>query len=275
MRAVTACAVGVIACLGTVALAQESGPAAPAGAVVSEPPADVEDQVIVRGRTRKMLRTELWRAEEAFYDRFNELNSNDEFDIHCRRDASGPRVAPRVCAANFWVKVQGKLAETALGQQRGMGPGTPHVFIEQGMEKGRLAAAEMRQLAAEDAELRSAFLYMSNLRDAANGGKVPQWWSRTISTQATRDDQALPYDAAVAADVRVAREAWSHMLTQRTFTLAHVFGDIRGMEMTCGRQSERLDYEPGREWTLPDVSGPCTLLVKASFGTTFSLFEFD
>jgi hypothetical protein len=65
------------------------------------------------------------------------------------------------------------------------------------------------------------------------------------------------------------------MLTQRTFTLAHVFGDIRGMEMTCGRQSERLDYEPGREWTLPDVSGPCTLLVKASFGTTFSLFEFD
>jgi hypothetical protein len=49
----------------------------------------------------------------------------------------------------------------------------------------------------------------------------------TTAVQRTADEGALPYDAAVAADVRIGRKPWTHTLTQRTFTFAHVYGEIQ------------------------------------------------
>ena len=61
--------------LGAPALAQEV-------ATAPQPAADV-DEVVVPGRRPENLRVEIERLEVAVYDRWNALNSNDEFDIHC------------------------------------------------------------------------------------------------------------------------------------------------------------------------------------------------
>ena len=41
----------------------------------------------MRGRTGPQLRVEIERVENAVYERFNALNSRDEFDIVCLNEA--------------------------------------------------------------------------------------------------------------------------------------------------------------------------------------------
>ena len=71
-------AVCYAACVG-VALAQEPE---------TEPAADAlaGDEVVVRGQSLGTIRAEIRRAEDAVFTRFNEINSDDEFDIDCRME---------------------------------------------------------------------------------------------------------------------------------------------------------------------------------------------
>ena len=73
----------------------------------------------------------------------------------------------------------------------------------------------------------------------------------------------------------IGRKPWTHALTQRTFTFAHVYGEIEQIAVECGEQTEPLQYETGEEWTLPEDWQACKLRVEASRGTTFTLFEFE
>src|SRR5690348_3170535 len=41
------------------------------------------DEVIVRSRSLERLQLEVFRAEQSFYDAFNSVNTNHEFDIYC------------------------------------------------------------------------------------------------------------------------------------------------------------------------------------------------
>jgi hypothetical protein len=61
---------------------------------------DAPDEIVVLGRINQ-LRTEVQRTEEAFYDRFNEINSDHKLDIHCRLEPLiNSHIPRRVCAAN-------------------------------------------------------------------------------------------------------------------------------------------------------------------------------
>ena len=72
-------AVGVfIGCwMGSAALGQED---VQGDAIVESQSTRVDEIVVVRGRTRVMLRADFELAEEALYEHFNRINSNDEFD---------------------------------------------------------------------------------------------------------------------------------------------------------------------------------------------------
>lgn len=60
------------------------------------------DEVIVRGRRLTELRLEVDMAQERAYEIFNEINSNDEFDVYCREEGrTGTRSTRRVCRAQF------------------------------------------------------------------------------------------------------------------------------------------------------------------------------
>jgi hypothetical protein len=241
-------------------------------------PPDVGDEVVVQGRSFAALRLEIQRAEEALYDRFNAINSKDEYDITCDYEVlAGSKIPRRVCRANFWRASEAHAAhEAVLGLQGSSSFGTQQ-FQAQALYKQSLLAAEMRRLAATDPELQQAAFKLGTLEQALQQGRMPM--PATTGTQerllTAGEGTPLPYDAAAVADVHIGPEPWTHVLRWRTFTIANVFGQLRSLELRCNGKTEPLKWEQGVEWKLPDDWKSCTLRVEAPEGTTFALYEFE
>ncbi len=127
------------------------------------------EEVIVRGRSPAALRIQIELAEEALYDRFNEINSNDEFDIHCKEIAfTGSRMLTRFCQPNFWHTAEERLAyDTVLMLQGSAFSANPGLFRGEQRYKRVLMLEEMRRLAREDEEFIDALrrLYTLTLGD--------------------------------------------------------------------------------------------------------------
>jgi hypothetical protein len=65
---------------------------------------DSLDEAIVSASRARLtaMRAEMVRLEDQFYARYNELNGNDEFDMHCARETrTGTRLARRECRPVF------------------------------------------------------------------------------------------------------------------------------------------------------------------------------
>lgn len=144
--------------LGVPALAQEA--AAPPQS------ADVEE-VIVPGVRPENLRIEIERLEVAVYDRFNALNSSDEFDIHCLEQArTGSNIPVRTCAPNFVIQAESDAASNMLTDGRA-GAGNNNHPAEHTMlmqEKSRELTAEMQRVARGDEELLRDLVRLDQLK---------------------------------------------------------------------------------------------------------------
>lgn len=147
--------------LGAPALAQEAG---------SPPQAAGVEEVIVPGRVPENLRVEIERLETSVYERFNALNSNDEFDIHCLLQApTGSNIPLRTCAPNFVIRAESTAAKKMLHDGRG-GAGNNNNPAEQSMlmqEKSRELTAEMQRVAREDEQLLRDLVRLDELRQQA------------------------------------------------------------------------------------------------------------
>jgi tetratricopeptide (TPR) repeat protein len=95
-----------------------------------------------------------------------------------------------------------------------------------------------------------------------------------LNARAQLLDKALQGDAAIAVKGRVDREAWAHVPSRRTFTIAAVEGEVREIQVECDRRKTVLPYQAEVDWTLPPGWGECTLFVEAKRDTTFTLYEF-
>lgn len=151
--------------LGVPALAQEA----------ASPPqgADVEE-VIVPGRMPENLRVEIERVEAAVYERFNALNSNDEFDIHCFAQApTGSNIPLRTCAPNFVIRAESRAASKILTDGRG-GAGNNNDPAEHEMrmkEKSRELTEEMQRVAREDEQLLRDLVRLDELKQLQSSGE--------------------------------------------------------------------------------------------------------
>jgi len=98
-------------------------------AQAEEPPGPIEE-VIVRGSKSIIdLKHEMYEAEDALYDLFNSLNTDDQFDIHCHEEApTGSKLKLRVCKANYFGN------QYAAETQRMM-RGEPYMYPVFGMKK--------------------------------------------------------------------------------------------------------------------------------------------
>lgn len=68
---------------------------------------DMEEIVVYGEKSQIVLRNELYRAQEDFFDVFNSLNSRDEFDIGCDfLTPLGERRRYHVCTPQFAVKAE-------------------------------------------------------------------------------------------------------------------------------------------------------------------------
>jgi len=242
-------------------------------AAVPEPPA--KPDIIVRGRGYGALRLQIRLAEEEIFARFNDINSTDDFDIHCQMDPMlGSRIRTRLCQSNSWREQDANYAQATLRRMRGEGGPDAQQFRAEQLRMQRLLANEVRRLAFEDAELGEAVVRLgqAQLALADRTGRRSEWteW-REVAAGA---DGALPFAAERMFEVHIGRQRWPHLLTGRTFTIAQVSGDIRSLSLDCNERDEKLDYETDVDWTLPANLTSCILLVRAKKDTTFALYEF-
>jgi hypothetical protein len=161
----TMCLVVVLG-FGVPALAQE--------AASPQQRAEVEE-VIVPGRRPENLRIEIERLEVAVYDRFNALNSSDEFDIHCLEQApTGSNIPVRTCAPNFVIHAESNSVAKMLTDGRA-GAGNNNRPAEHTMlmqEKSRELTAEMQRVARGDEQLLRDLVRLDELKQLqsqANG----------------------------------------------------------------------------------------------------------
>ena len=237
----------------------------------------VTEEIVVRGGTPAALRFQIERAEDAIYERFNEINSTDDFDIFCRDEVpTGSRMRHRVCKPRFWQEAQSQAGTETARTFQGSYAMSVAVINAEALYKNELMDDELRQLAASDAQLLDAIVKLERLRTTLeNYDDAQNDENATRAFVATADEYSLPYDAAVMAEVRVRSGPFSHVLTHPTFAVANVFGEIDSIELYCRNQTHRLQFEPGAEWSVPADWEPCYVEIDARRDTTFSLFEFD
>lgn len=126
-----------------IAAAQEGEP---------EPAETIEEIVVYGNKSLVRLRLELYKAEDAVFDLFNSLNSDDEFDIHCYKEAPiGSHIKKRVCKTNYVRDLTGEATRQSLLI------GEPYIHpVAKIKQKDELLRKEMEALVVERPELLKA-----------------------------------------------------------------------------------------------------------------------
>jgi len=73
------------------------------------------EEVEIIGKKLYQLQREVIEAEERYYALYNELNTNDDFDVHCEMHAPlGTKIKNRICTAVYIAKAQEAEAKAFL-----------------------------------------------------------------------------------------------------------------------------------------------------------------
>ena len=127
---------------------------------------DMQDDDSWRKKSLRQLRNEYRQAEEGFYDAFNSVNSDDEFDITCKnRKTLGARRSERACQAKFLWDNEEELASAsarALNNSGATGLGADQSARMEVMQN-RLRN-EMSSLIAEVPVVKQAFAELARAK---------------------------------------------------------------------------------------------------------------
>ena len=237
--------------------------------------------------SRGELQREIEIATEALLARFNEVNTNRELETACReRQVTGSKLARQECKPRFLERAEAERGRQTLqglqgpqnsdgnaGGGMGMGSNTASLDAGRGMVE---MEDEMRRLIHEDEEFRLLAARLGELEAAlASEDDARGNAGRTSAVIASAIDAPLPYDARLMAEVTMGRNAWEHTLINRTFAIAHLYGEIESMSLRCGTERARFEYQLEAEWMVPDGWEDCRLTIRAPRGTTYTLFEFE
>jgi hypothetical protein len=264
----------VATALAMAAVGQESTDLGERDTAAAAPPESI-DTVTVRGqRIGKLLgelRLKIELAEEAVFARFNEINSTDDFDIHCRADTRfHSRMLERNCRSNSWQEQSGKIGTEVARSMQGRGNiGLAELHAQEQRRMQRLLEEEMQQLVAQDEQLQEAAANLTKAQFALVLVQGKKTLFRDVSAVGEET-----HGAERVFEVVMGVDAFRHRLTQHTFTIANVFGEVRKLEVECAEGNQRVDYVVGVDWTVPTDWTSCILRVAAKKGTTFRLYEF-
>jgi hypothetical protein len=154
-----------LAALAAPVFAQDATPA---------PQVSGNEEVIVHGRAPGELRLEIEQVENAVYARFNELNSTDDFDIHCSEHApTGSNIPVRSCRANFVLRAEQRAGGASLSRMQGNAPRSPQNVSAHLQQKGEELMAEMQRLAREDEQLMRGLTRLAELNDLQRASPQP------------------------------------------------------------------------------------------------------
>ena len=147
----------VVVGLGAPVLAQEAASTSQA--------ADAVDEVIVPGGRPENLRVEIERLERVVYERWNELNSKDEFDIHCLdSEPTGSNITQTRCAPDFAIQAESRAAKSMIDGDRTSGNDRSADYLLTMQEKSRQLTEEMQRVAREDEQFLRDLVRLDELR---------------------------------------------------------------------------------------------------------------
>ncbi len=205
------------------------------------------------------------------FTRFNEINSDDKFDIHCYWEASTGRIKMERCVPNYQRQLESSYAQAFLGQIRGEAGMPPGAYWgDMTFWRGKLSEEWLR-LANEDPEFKETMQRFGRARTALDR-LTPSFFSS--SRDVTPHGTTLLDGAQRVLDVSVGRRPWRHTLDTSTFTIVAAGGTIQELTVMCDNATESLEYAPDSEWTVPTDYGRCRLEVDATPGTSVTLYEF-
>ena len=123
------------------------------------------DEVVVPGRRPENLRVEIERLERVVYERWNALNSNNEFDIHClESEPTGSNITQTRCAPNFVIEAESRAAEDSIDGARSSATSRNSDYMQTMQEKSRQLNAEMQRIAREDEPFLRDLVRLDELR---------------------------------------------------------------------------------------------------------------
>jgi len=205
------------------------------------------------------------------FARWNEVNGDDKFDIHCKSEASiGSRIKRERCVSNIWAELDEKFAQAYLGGLRGETGAPPGFWLGQQSYWASKLREQWYRVGNEDAGLRETMRRFGQAQEALDRLAPSR---RSVSSVAP--SEALVGGAKRAFNVTAGRTPWKHKLENRSFVLTTPAGGIQGFTVTCQSVTEQLEYQPNSEWTIPDDYGTCRLQVNATPSTVFTLYEFE
>lgn len=114
----------------------------PVHAASPEPVSETTElpEVQVMGKRLYQMRQDIIKAEDKFFALFNQLNTDDDYDVHCAMEApTGTRLKQRVCRVQFYEKAQAEEAQAILRGE--YAPPADLVAVERGAEYERKALA--------------------------------------------------------------------------------------------------------------------------------------
>jgi hypothetical protein len=115
-----------------------------------------EEQVIVRGQMSPSgSRRRVDAAVEETWGAFNEMNSDDQFDVHCRYEArTGTRIPQHVCRPQFLDDATSRGAAAMLQLDKGSSFGLQQVEAARAYYMQQRLEGELRGLATSDPAIR-------------------------------------------------------------------------------------------------------------------------
>ncbi|HYP79338.1 MAG TPA: hypothetical protein VEQ17_03560 [Steroidobacteraceae bacterium] len=164
-RATRAFAVAALLASGGVAAAADAVPEAAAEAAAplktssrAQPNVELDEVQVISKRLSEM-RQDIVKVEDRFFALYNELNTDDDYDVHCESDVpTGTLLAYRTCRTVFYTKAQAAEARYFLNNEE-YAPPADLVALERAPEYRDRALAvinshpELRQLISERDEL--------------------------------------------------------------------------------------------------------------------------
>ena len=131
----------------------------------------IEEITVLGERSFFTLRLEIEAAEEEVYGLFNELNTNDDFDVKCTREVyTGSHFKRRSCMAAYLREAE---AENAQNQLKGIDTRLSLSGVKGEVRQQTLAMeAEMAQLALDNPGFLQALRKLAELLGALNTKKA-------------------------------------------------------------------------------------------------------
>lgn len=133
-------------------------------ATAQDDAASAEEDTSWQTKSERQLRRELRDAEEAFFDSFNAVNSDDELDVICKTStALGSRKRERKCQARFLWDHEEEIAQN-YARRTGGSPGPTAATTAALEPKLDALRRDMSAAMAEHAEVAEAFAALTRAK---------------------------------------------------------------------------------------------------------------